>query len=155
MIPMKAMDKEFELLASKNTGTLVPPLSTDKVIGGIWRLVQKKNEFGKILKYKARWVCFGNHQEHMVNYYNTYAAVARSESFKILLLLMVSRKYTAYQFDVETAFRYGEMDAANYISQVRNYKVPGKENWVWKLNKSLYGTKQAPRQWKAHLVSTL
>ncbi|MBW0478013.1 hypothetical protein O181_017728 [Austropuccinia psidii MF-1] len=149
------MNKEFESLTSKNTGTLVPPPSTDKVIGGMWWLVRKKNEFGEILKYKARWVCFRNHQEHLFNYYDTYAAVARSESFKILLSLMVNRKYSAYQFDVETAFLYAEMDALNYVSQVANYKVPGKETWVWKLNKSLYGTKQAPRQWKAHLVSTL
>ncbi|MBW0483799.1 hypothetical protein O181_023514 [Austropuccinia psidii MF-1] len=149
------MDQEFESLTSKNTGTLVPPPSTDKVIGGMWLLVRKKNKFGEILKYKARWVCFGNHQEHLVNYYDTYAAVARSESFKILLSLMVNRKFLAYQFDVETAFLYGEMDAPNYVAQVANYEVPGKENWVWKLNKSLYGTKQAPRQWKAHLVSTL
>ncbi|MBW0592607.1 hypothetical protein O181_132322 [Austropuccinia psidii MF-1] len=68
---------------------------------------------------------------------------------------MVNRKFLAYQFDVETAFLYGEMDAPNYVAQVANYEVPGKENWVWKLNKSLYVTKQAPRQWKAHLVSTL
>ncbi|MBW0530362.1 hypothetical protein O181_070077 [Austropuccinia psidii MF-1] len=100
----EAMDKEFELLTSKNTGTLVPPMSIDK--------------------YKERWVCFGNHQEHMVNYYDTYAAVARLESFKILLSLMVNRKYSAYQFDVETAFLYGEMDAPNYVSQVANYDVP-------------------------------
>ncbi|MBW0530508.1 hypothetical protein O181_070223 [Austropuccinia psidii MF-1] len=84
----------------------------------------KEEQIGKILKYKARWVCFGNHQENMVNYYNTYAAVDRSESFKILLLLMVNRKYLAYQFDVETAFLYGEMDAPNYVSQVANYEVP-------------------------------
>ncbi|MBW0592284.1 hypothetical protein O181_131999 [Austropuccinia psidii MF-1] len=68
---------------------------------------------------------------------------------------MVNTKYSAYQFDVETAFLYGKMDAPNYVSQVANYKVPGKETWVWKLNKSLYGTKETPRQWKAHLVSTL
>ncbi|MBW0548514.1 hypothetical protein O181_088229 [Austropuccinia psidii MF-1] len=151
----EAMDKEFEFLTSKNTGTLVPPPSTDKVIGGMWWLVRKKNKFGKILKYKARWVCFGNHQEHMVNYYDTYIVVTRLESFKILLSLMVNRKYSAYQCNVETAFFYGEMEAPNYISQVANYEVAGKDNWVWKLNKSLYGTKQAPRQWKAHLVSTL
>ncbi|MBW0531050.1 hypothetical protein O181_070765, partial [Austropuccinia psidii MF-1] len=128
----EAMDKEFELLTSKNTGTLVPPPSTDKVIGGMWRLIQKKNEFSEVLKYKARWVCFGTHKEHMVNYYDTFAAVARLESFKILLSLMVNRKYAAYQLD-----------------------VPGKDTWVWKRNKSLYRTKQAPWQWKAHLVSTL
>ncbi|MBW0469871.1 hypothetical protein O181_009586 [Austropuccinia psidii MF-1] len=68
---------------------------------------------------------------------------------------MVNRKYSAYQLNVETAFLYGKMDAPNYVSQVATYEVPGKETWVWKLNKSLYGTKQAPQQWKAHLVSTL
>ncbi|MBW0531862.1 hypothetical protein O181_071577, partial [Austropuccinia psidii MF-1] len=120
----EAMDQEFESLTSKNTGTLVPPPSTDKVIGGMWQLVRKKNEFGEILKYKARWVCFGNHQEHLVNYYDTYAAVARSESFKILLSLMVNRKCLAYQFGVEPAFLYGEMDAPNYVAQVANYEVP-------------------------------
>ncbi|MBW0518842.1 hypothetical protein O181_058557 [Austropuccinia psidii MF-1] len=118
------MDQEFESLTSKNTRTLVPPPSTDKVIGGMWRLVHKKKEFGEILKYKAQWVCFGNHQEHLVNYYDTYAAVARLESFKILLSLMVNRKFLAYQFDVETAFLYGEMDAPNYVAQVANYEVP-------------------------------
>ncbi|MBW0522887.1 hypothetical protein O181_062602 [Austropuccinia psidii MF-1] len=91
----------------------------------------------------------------MVNYYDTYAAVERSESFKVLLSLMLNSKYTAYKLDLETPFLYGEMDAPNYISQAANYKLPGKANWVWKLNKSLYGTKQAPRQWKAHLDSTL
>ncbi|MBW0527325.1 hypothetical protein O181_067040 [Austropuccinia psidii MF-1] len=129
------MDKDFESLTSKNTGTLVPPPNSDKVIGKMWRLVRKKNEFGEVLKHKARWVCFENHQEHNINYYNTYATVAQCESFKILLSLMVNRKYSAYQFDVETAFLYKEMDAPNYISHVANYRVPGKETWVWKLNK--------------------
>jgi hypothetical protein len=60
-----------------------------------------------------------------------------------------------FQFDVETAFLYGEMDAPVFVSQVEGFEEPGQENWVWRLNKSLYGTKQAPRQWRKHLVSTL
>ncbi|MBW0469743.1 hypothetical protein O181_009458 [Austropuccinia psidii MF-1] len=105
----EAMDREFNSLTSKNTGTLVPSPGTDKTIGGMWCLVRKRNEFGKVLKYKALWA----------------------------------------------AFLYGEMDEPKYVAQVSSYEVPGKEDWVWKLNKSLYGTKQAPQQWKAHLVKAL
>ncbi|MBW0514556.1 hypothetical protein O181_054271 [Austropuccinia psidii MF-1] len=151
----EAMDREFNSLTSKNTGTLVPSPRTDKTIGGMWRLVRKQNEFREVLKYKARWFCFGNHQENQVNYFDTYSAVAHTESFKVLLSILVNRRYSAYQFDLETAFLYGEMDAPNYVAQVAKYEVLGKKDCVWKLNKSLYGTKQAPQQWKAHLVKTL
>ncbi|MBW0582772.1 hypothetical protein O181_122487 [Austropuccinia psidii MF-1] len=90
----------------------------------------------------------------MVHYFHTYSSVARNESLKILLSLAINRDYHVFQFDVETAFLYGEIDAPIYVSQVTNFKVPGKKDWVWMLNKSLYGTKQAPRQWRAHLVDS-
>lgn len=151
----EAMTKEFDSLASKNTGTLVPPPGDDKVIGGMWLLGRKKNEFGEILRFKARWVCFGNHQVHMLHYFDTYASVARNESFKLLLTIAVAYQWAVFQFDVETAFLYGEIDAPIYVAQVEGFEQPGKENWVWRLNKSLYGTKQAPRQWRKHLVGTL
>ncbi|PLW36380.1 hypothetical protein PCANC_16187 [Puccinia coronata f. sp. avenae] len=151
----EAMAKEFHSLDDKNTGTLVPPPGDDKVIGGMWLLTRKKNEFGDLLRYKARWVCFGNHQVHMLHYFDTYALVARSKSFKLLISIAVNRRWAVFQFDVETAFLYGEIDAPVYVSQVKGFEQPGKESWVWRLNKSLYGTKQAPRQWRKHLVGTL
>jgi hypothetical protein len=151
----EAMLKEYNSLHANHTGTLVPPPGDDKVIGGMWILSKKKNEFGDVLRYKARWVVFGNHQEHMQHYFDTYASVARNESFKAMLSLAVTRSFVVFQFDVETAFLYGEMDAPVYVAQVEGFEEPGREKWVWRLNKSLYGTKQAPRQWRKHLVSTL
>ncbi|MBW0534727.1 hypothetical protein O181_074442 [Austropuccinia psidii MF-1] len=58
----------------------------------------------------------------------------------------------SYQFDIETAFLHGDMDMIVYIKQAKGYKQVGKENWVWRLNRSLYGTKQAPRMWKEKLT---
>jgi len=39
---------------------------------------------------KARWVRFSNHQVHMLHYFDTYATVARNESFKLLLTIAVN-----------------------------------------------------------------
>ncbi|MBW0533619.1 hypothetical protein O181_073334 [Austropuccinia psidii MF-1] len=152
----KAMDEEYHSLTSHNTGELVPyPAKPAKVIGGMWRLSRKRNEYGEVYRHKARWVVLGNHQEHMLHYYDTWASVGRNETFKVMLSLVINFNYVPYQFDVETAFLHGEMDALVYVKQVKGYEVKGKENWVWRLRKSLYGTKQAPRMWKAKLTATL
>ncbi|MBW0520579.1 hypothetical protein O181_060294 [Austropuccinia psidii MF-1] len=121
----------------------------------MWRLSCKRNEHGEIYKYKAQWVVLGNHQEYMLHYYDTWASVGRNETFNVMLSLVVNFNYIPYQFDIETAFLHGEMDALVYVKQVKGYEVKGKEGWVWRLRKSLYGTKQAPRMCKAKLTATL
>ena len=44
-----AMSAEFQSLDEKNTGFLAPPPDEDKVIGGMWLLTRKLNEFGKVV----------------------------------------------------------------------------------------------------------
>ncbi|MBW0535305.1 hypothetical protein O181_075020 [Austropuccinia psidii MF-1] len=150
------MDAEYQSLTSHGTGELVPyPPKPTKVIGGMWRLSRKRNEHGEVYWYKAQWVVLGNHQEHMLHYYDTWASVGRNETFKIMLTLVVNFDYIPYQFDIETVFLNGDMDALVHVKQVKDYEMRGKESWVWQLHISLYGTKQAPRMWKAKLTTTL
>ncbi|MBW0551567.1 hypothetical protein O181_091282 [Austropuccinia psidii MF-1] len=140
----EAMKKQYNSLMQHNTGELIPYPKDAQVIGGMWVLNQKGNEYGEVYKYKARWVVLGNHQVHMLHYFETWSSVGRNETLKIILLLIVNVGFVAYQFEVETAFLHGEIDANIYFIQVEDFEIPGKENRVWKLKKSLYGTKQAP-----------
>ena len=43
--------------------------------------------------------------------------------------------------DVKTMFLYGDLEEKIYMTQPNGFKVASKENWVWKLNTSLYGLK--------------
>ena len=42
-----------------------------------------------------------------------------------------------------------------YLEKPQGFEVYGKESHVWKLNKALYGLKEAPRGWYAHIDNYL
>jgi len=50
---LKAMQKDFDSLSSKNTSTLVLPPDDDMFISGMWLLGCKKNKFSELLWFKA------------------------------------------------------------------------------------------------------
>jgi hypothetical protein len=55
--------------------------------------------------------------------------------------------YELKQLDVKTALLHGELEEDIYMEQPKGFIILGKENLVCKLQKSLYGLKQSPRQW--------
>ena len=68
----------------------------------------------------------------------------------ILLSISASRKFHMAQFDVVTSFLNGDMQDEVYFKQVLGFIHPSKKSKVWKLKRSLYGTKQAARRWQEH-----
>jgi hypothetical protein len=48
---------------------------------------------------------------------------------------------------VKTAFLHGDLEEDIYMDQPEGFIVPGKEDYVCRLKKYLYGLKQSPRQW--------
>ena len=48
---------------------------------------------------------------------------------------------------MKTVFLHGEFEEEIYMDQPEGFVVPGKEDLVCKLKRSLYGLKQSPRHW--------
>jgi hypothetical protein len=63
------------------------------------------------------------------------------------LVLVAQFDVELVHLDVKTVFLDGDLEEDIYMTQADRFKVVGKENWVSKLNRSLYGLKQSPRQW--------
>ncbi|GFZ05297.1 hypothetical protein Acr_17g0008690 [Actinidia rufa] len=61
-----------------------------------------------------------------------------------------------HQMDVKTAFLNGNIDETIYMVQPENFVSGDSKSMVYKLKKSIYGLKQASRQWyhKFHQVIT-
>ena len=68
-------------------------------------------------------------------------------SIRTILSLVANEDLHLEQIDVKTTFIHGELEEEIYMEQPHGFEVKGKENLVCMLKKSLYGLKQAARQW--------
>ena len=78
-----------------------------------------------------------------VDYFDTYAPVARIMFICVLLALASIYEFIVHQMDVKTTFLNGDLDEEVYMEQPEGFVLPRNEKKVCKLVKSLYGLKQA------------
>ena len=81
--------------------------------------------------------------------------MARLTTIRVLISLASSHGLLVHQMDVKTAFLNEELDEEIYMEQPDGFVLDGRERKVCKLLKSLYGFKQAPKQWHEKFERTL
>ena len=143
-----AMDEEMQSLRKNNTWELAQLPKGKRAIGCKWVFAKKDGSPSKKdIRYKARLVAKGYAQKEGIDYNDVFSPVVKHSSIRILLALVAQLNLELAQLDVKTAFLHGELEEEIYMTQPEGYTDAGGRNWVCKLNKSLYGLKQSPRQW--------
>lgn len=145
---MEAMEEELKSIEENGTWELTRLPNGRKAVGSKWVFKLKLDESGNISKYKARLVAQGFSQKFGVDFDEVFAPVAKSSTFRLLLSVSGVMGYTVQHFDVKTAFLNGILEEDIYLKQPPGFE---RGDEVYKLSKSLYGLRQAARNWNRTL----
>jgi transposase InsO family protein len=164
-----AICTEFDNMHSKQVWTIIPRSSIPanrKIIGNRWVFAQKDDG-----RFRARTVAKGFTQIPGKDFQENHSPVVNDTTFHTILVLKILLKLEAGQFDIETAFLYGELEEKlwmeipeGYIKYIQDLRTNGKQNETpmangtqiadisekthcLELKKAIYGLVQAARQW--------
>ena len=149
----KTMDVEYDALIKNNTWTLVDPSFDAHIITCKWIFKNNYNPDGSLQRRKARLVAHGFDQIEGIDYFDTFNPVVHPVTIRTFLALVVSHKWSVQQLDVNNAFLNGDLQELVYMQQPYGFTTSFMK--VCRLNKAIYGLKQAPHAWHHKLSSTL
>lgn len=141
----EAMSREIQSLEENLTWTLEELPIGAKALPCKWVFKVKTLADGSVDKFKARLVIKGFKQRQGIDYRQTFSPVAKMQTIRSLLSIAASENMHLAQFDVSTAFLYGELEEDIFMHQPEGFEDGSSK--VCKLQRSLYGLKQAPRCW--------
>ena len=149
----EAIKREVKALIDKNTFEEVYTLpSNKKALTCRWVFKVKDATKHEPEIHRARLVVHGFKQREGTDFGETFAAVARTTSLRILIALAAAKKTRMTKLDVSNAFLSSRMDVELYVRTPEGYPSNAP---FFKLLQALYGLKQAPRLWYGTLIKEL
>ena len=147
------MQAEIHVLQANNTWIEVDLPLGKRVINSKWVYKIKLKADGSLERYKARMVIRGNTQKEGIDYTEIFSPLVKMTTIRTVIALAAIRKWSFYQLDVNNAFLHGDLYEEVYMKTPEGLHNPN--NKVRKLQKSLYGMKQASQQWHSKLANFL
>ena len=110
-----------------------------------WVFTIKETANGKIERFKARLVARGFSQTYGTDYTETFAPTARMDTLRLFLAIVAKRDLECSHFDIKNAFTESHLKEDIFLAPPEGVTVTtGK---ALKALRSLYGLKQAGRDW--------
>jgi hypothetical protein len=162
----EAMEKECEAHYKEGNYRLVKRSEVPKgatLLSSVWQMKRKrKPSTGEISKYKARMNVDGSQMIKGLHYEETYAPVVQWATIRFFVSLAILSNWHTRQLDFVLAYTQADIERDLYIKLPAGFTLPDRTiteqdrtDYVLKLEKNLYGQKQAGRVWYLHLKKNL
>ncbi|CAI5458205.1 unnamed protein product [Closterium sp. Yama58-4] len=149
-----AMDAE--MASWKSTGTYVdevPPPGAN-IVSGMW-IFRVKRPPGSPPVFKARYVARGFSQREGVDFFQTFSPTPKMTTLRVLLHIAAHRDYELHSLDFSTAFLQGSLHEEIWLRRPPGFTGSFPPGTQWRLQRPVYGLRQAPREWHDTLRTTL
>ncbi len=112
--------------------------------------------------YKARMNVDGRQMIKRLHYEDTYAPVVQWATIRFFILLAIPSNCHTGQLDFVLAYTQADIERDLYMKLPAGFTLPDRtiteqdrKDYILKLEKNLYGQKQAVRVWYLHLKKNL
>lgn len=144
----KSMKEEIDTMNERNVWHLTELPQGASPVGCRWVYTIKKDDTGRIARFKSRLVAQGFKQIKGESYDETFSPVVNFSVIRFFFSLLVSLKgWLHTQCDVKCAYLYAPLTEHVFMSQPPGFVEPGKEGLFCKLDKAIYGLHQSGRVW--------
>ena len=151
---LRASTLEIATLQEMDAWTQVPVTNMMNVLDSTWAFKIKRFPDGLIQKLKARFCVRGDQQIEGIDFFDTFAPVVQWSTVRMLLVLSLTLGLATKQVDYVSAFCQAPITEDVYIrlpkgwrklNELGGLKESFKDGHVLKLNRSVYGLRQSPK----------
>ena len=119
----QAIEEEFTAHEKNNSWTIVQNTGDLEPLDSVCVFKVKRNPDNSVKNFKARLCIRGCKQQQGVDYNETFSPVVRYDSLRILLAVAAQLDLEIVQFDIRSAFLYGELEEEIYVKVPKGMKV--------------------------------
>lgn len=141
-----------------NTFSYVEDTGDIHSIGSTMVTKVKRNEHGEVVELKSRLCARGDQQEFGIDYDEITAQVVKMTSLRLMLAIATDKQWVSEQMDVVAAYLNAVMKKVIHMRQPHGHQQKMGQNgkpMLLRLNKTIYGLKQAGREWMMPLTTFL